>query len=132
MPNPENFTTVKVEVEYAVPDSDIQELVEMAGYGISYWASELTDIDGVVLVKDVEEGGYNGEGDEYVTTYAKLAEVLVKIGNGELYSNVASYAGAYLAALKSTTDAKYATEHIDSDLADQVLQYALFGDVIYG
>lgn len=128
----EGFTTIKVEVEYAVPDSDIQELVEMAGYGIGYWAAELTDVDGVIIVKDVEEGGYNGEGDEYATTYAKLADVLVKIGVGQLDSNVSEYARVYLSELNNPTEAKYASGNFDSDLGDQVLQYALFGEVIYG
>jgi hypothetical protein len=121
----EQLTLVMTSQVFEIPDSDIEVLLEMAGYGIDYWASELTINGRYVTVTDLEEGGHNGETDTYRTNYTALAQALVDIGTGALESGYSEYARNYL---NDGLDAGY----FDSDIADHVVQYALFGELIYG
>lgn len=121
----EQLTLVMTSQVFEIPDSDIEVLLEMAGYGIAYWASKLMINGRDVTVTDLEEGGHSGDTDTYHTNYTALAQALVDIGTGALDSGYAEYARDYL---NNDLDAGY----IDSDIADHVVQYALFGELIYG
>jgi len=125
--------TVTTKREFDVPDSDIVVLLEMAGYGIAYWASSMSVRDRKVTI--LEQEGHSSDGpEEHVRTFEQLAEVLVKIGVGdEKYGSAYNdYAKAYLRDLDDPTEAEWAAGNIDSDLADHVIQYAVFGELIYG
>lgn len=109
---------IEVKVTHTVTEDDIDTLVEMAGYGISYWARSAAFADGEFTVYDAEDEV------EHSCTAEELAEALVKIAVGEFQSGYQEYAADYL----RHQDAGY----IDADLADHVVQYAMLGDVMYG
>lgn len=110
---------IEVNQTFTVTEEDIETVVEMAGYGINYWASSATFEDGEYTITDAED-------EEVINscTAEELAEALVKIGTGQFQSGYQEYASDYL----KHSDAGF----IDADLADHVVQYAIFGDVIYG
>lgn len=112
---------------YEVPDSDLEVLLEMAGYGIAYWASAMKVNGRKVTIIDSEDNTV------YSTNYTALAQALVDIGTGAKDSGYAEYARYYLRDLTGDDDDKeYAAGHIDSDLADHVVQYAAFGNLVFG
>lgn len=116
--------TVTVTVE--VPDSDIGDLIETAGYGIGYWASSATvDEDNrTYTITENDEGDF----EEHVVTYDQLAEAISKVASGD--GAMAGFCIDYIVTTKNGYE--YATEYFDSDVADVVVQTAIFGEPIYG
>jgi len=125
-------TAIKTVITYEIPDSDIEVLLEMAGYGINYWAKALHIVDRKVTIVDVAEGGFDGLSDTYHTNYTQLAEALVSIGTGQTQSGFEEYARRYLAEVSDNAAKEWAAGNIDADLADHVVQIAALGDIIYG
>lgn len=124
-----SMTSVATTQYYDVTDADIIVLLEMAGYGIAYWASsmEVDTAARIITVWDAED-----EEEFTGTTFTELARALVAIGTGEYDSGYASYARQYLSDLLSEDSVEDAAGNIDSDLADHVVQYALFGKLVFG
>lgn len=123
---------VVAQLELDIPDDTIEVLLEMAGYGIAYWASSLDYRDGKVTIIDREPDD-EGEGKTYTCDYADLAEALVNLGTGVFPSAYQDYAARYLSEmLDPNLFAEDASGNIDSDLADHVVQYAVLGELIYG
>lgn len=120
-------TVVMTAQSFDVPDSDIDVLLEMAGYGIAYWASSLGVVGRNVTIVDAED-----DDEIFSTNYTALAQALVDIGAGKLGSGYGQYARNYLKDLLDSEDKEYAAGNIDSDLADHVVQYALFNKLVYG
>lgn len=114
---------VSVTINHAVTDDDMATLVEMAGFGIAFWAynAQWDDDTYTVWYEDIE-------GDPTTMTKRsasgqELADALAYIAQ-ESNGYVGDYARSYL----REGDAG----HIDSELADAVVQQALFGRQIYG
>lgn len=124
--------TVKIEYTLGVPMEDVQCLIEMAGYGISYWASKAVD-DPEARTYTVT--GEDPEKDGNVTkmlSYQDLADTLVKLGTRqvpEVSYMFSEHAEQYLNSLiAGDPDAGI----FDSELADVVVQLSMFGEVVYG
>jgi hypothetical protein len=120
-----------------VSDESLECLIDMAGYGIAYWASaaEYDNEARTYTVTENEEGEY----EKHVITYDKIIEAFWKAANP----------GAEIEGWsKGTSTRKYALDavidgiregngdieagHIDADLADNIIQLAAFGEVQYG
>jgi hypothetical protein len=121
---------------FEVPDEDIHVVIEMAGYGIAYWAQSLGVLPGgrVTIIDREADSLDGGSPAEYHILYSGLAEALVKIGTGEFESAYHRYAANYLVELNDPQAGvrEYASGNIDADLADHVVQYAVFGKIVYG
>lgn len=114
---------VSVTLNYSIPAQDIETLVEMAGYGIKYWAvdAEDTGTSFIVWYEDVE--GDPSTIQKRTATYEELAHKLADFAaNGHGY--VSEYARAYFRDMDAG--------EIDGELADVIVQLAIFGEVIYG
>ena len=111
---------VSVTLNYDIPQEDIDTLIDMAGYGINYWAR----------TAEVDEHTYTVQWDDdleqprkAVVSHQSLADALVWVA-----TNHFGYVGDYARDYFKEEDAG----NIDGDLADVVVQIAIFGEVIYG
>ena len=133
-------TSVNISQTITVPDAHILTLIEMAGYGIAYWAKKAT--------LDVEYRTYTVHPDDEAQAddpemrprrlkFEWIAKRLVQLGSNPAElgfhpdAAVAKYARQYVGLL-ATSEAEYADGEIDSDLADAVLQLTFFkGKVVF-
>lgn len=120
---------VSVTVNVEIPHGDIETLIDMAGYGVSYWANTAHDDGERYQVWYNEIEGDSSTEQTRTATYEELANALVEFAaTGRGY--VAEYAKQYLA--ERLAGDEYAAGNIDSELADVIVQKVLFGQVIYG
>lgn len=122
---------VEVRQEWEVPDSLVEVIIEMAGYGIGYWAdkAEWDDEAHTYTVREqAEYGGY-----ERVNTYGDLAHALVDVAYNPRVNVRSDYVGWAREALDEVVNREqFPGGTIDSDVADIIVQYAMFGDIVYG
>lgn len=112
-------------------------LIEMAGYGINYWAVEATQDDEArtYTVTENEEG----ENEVHVIPYDKIIDAFWQAANpGSVIKGWNPKHPTREYALKAVIDGIHngngdiEAGHIDSDLADNIIQLAAFGEVQYG
>ena len=104
-------------MELVVTEEDIDEIIDMAGYGIGYWAERA--IVGDDYYKVVDEDGVC-----HTLTYGDICEGINQyITDGNIPYDIVEFNG-YNMCLD--------TGMIDSYIADMIIQYACFGEVIYG
>jgi hypothetical protein len=120
---------------YKVTDSDVEDIIETAGYGMNYWA-----VRGVV---DSEARTYTVTTDpdliddeEPVTvTYDHLLDVAVRIAGGQyrVSEGMREYFAEWHDALKADDEeSQWAGGFIDSDAGDVLVQIAIHGEIVYG
>jgi hypothetical protein len=119
---------------YKVTDSDVEDIIETAGYGIKYWADRaIVDSEArtytVVTDTDLTD-------DEPVTLdYDHLLDVAVRIAKGEYEVNEGIREYFYdwhKAVRKDDSESEYAGGFIDSDAGDVLVQIAIHGEIVYG
>lgn len=94
----------------------VEDVIEMAGYGISYWAKQGVT-DWAAETYEVEE--FDGD-DVFVTlTYTQILTAVNRIVNGEI-----EVWPPIVEAL--------ASRDVDSEAADAVIQVAMFNEIRYG
>lgn len=116
---------ISVTLNFDIPDWDVEALIESAGYGIGYWASEILDNGDhtVTVVYKEDPDDFESTSKAVNLSYGALVRALATIAeNDEL--DVAVYARRYFMEGDSG--------HIDSELADAMVQTAIFGSVTYG
>lgn len=137
-------TTVNVHQSILIPDGDIETLIEMAGFGIGYWAETAHHNRNLRIYQvwlDAEARGNDPHEEDAPHTrtleYGWLAKRLVQLGLGignlegvSPQSHVAGYAREYMATVMAgEPDGGI----IDADLADVIVQLAYFnGKVVFG
>lgn len=98
----------------------LEEIIDMAGYGIGYWASEAEVNNEVYIVTE-------GVSEEKFTLtsldIAKGVELYIKNGNRP-YNIIKSN--------NAINSIEIDSETIDSEVADMIIQYACFGEIVYG
>lgn len=118
-----------IQSEIVVSDEMIETIIEMGGYGIAYWAWSL-DVDyttrSVHITDGYETDPSTGELRVFVATFEEIAQALAVVASSK--SPVAYWLSEYAMAALQQDD----PGHIDSQLADVVLQLAAIGEVIYG
>jgi hypothetical protein len=130
--------SIEITIRTTVDSDWIDTLIDMAGYGITYWA-ESAHWNGKVYAITVQSefvgpSGWHGENGEplmvareYVLTPEALASAVADIARGEL---TASYIAEY--ARKALLDTEDGACDIDSELADCAVQVACFGRLYFG
>jgi hypothetical protein len=117
-------TEYPLSVRYALDDEWMDCLIEMAGYGMTYWAHEAwEDEDGASYTVVWYDEGTTVKNTKTVSRGA-LARAVQKILSRQ--TNLGSHAcDAVMNAVLDAGD-------IDADVADSVVQVALFGTAVYG
>lgn len=115
--------TITAPVTFEIPREDIADMLDTAGYSISGWATQAAIREETYVV---HTDAYDDEMTVHTATYEQLAQALVRIGTSGEFEGyyVAQYAKDYL----FTQDAG----NIDGELADMVVQLALFGEIVFG
>ena len=104
----------------------VVDLVDAAGYGITWADQAHLDEDAQTYTLDLDEDAAEEAGKSQVTvTFQDIHAALVKLAQGEMTHQV--IAQACQVALENPEDAD-----IDSETADCVIQVAVFGDVVVG
>ena len=110
-------------------------IIEMAGYGIGYWASTMSRVPSDIPWEGLEDAGFfyckacrfteAESGDEFLITREMMEKAAL-----DLYvkSPLNNY---YMSAIRSLVTTGCAGE-VGSDIADALVQQACFGEVVYG
>jgi hypothetical protein len=107
----------------------IEEIIETAGYGIGYWAhsghnDKLAETYAVTWDgEDFADSDPNSAGKR-VLTYEDIAKAVEGLNTGE------AKAGDWL--IKQLAEWLNGEPTMDTDLADVIIQVALFDEIIYG
>lgn len=105
---------LKIEVELNVTKEDIEVIIEMAGYGIGYWCSAARVGDDYYKVYEDEEDKWYKLSHEDI-----LKGIGMYIGNGNQPYNILDGEGGIN------------TGNVDAEVADMIIQYCCFGEIIY-
>lgn len=125
-----DFWKLTIKAEIKVTQEDIDDIMSAAlEGGICYWcckAEVVGEYLGEYASEQISRGGtlklYDSEDDEvYELTREKLFEGIKK-----------AYAGGYFAEYEWCDGKELDCCQIDAEVADAIVQLALFGDVIYG
>ena len=102
-----------IEMKINVTEEVIETVIELADYGISYWAYK-------AVAKDKTYTVFEEEGDKHVLTHEDIMQgVKMYIENGNKPYNI--------------LDGNEIDEcQIDAEVADMIIQYACFGEIVYG
>lgn len=109
-------------------------IIEQAGYGIAYWAVSATQDDDAktYTIKENEEGEFK----VHTLSYVKLEDTFWMIADSwqtlGLNSTIRSY--FFKAVSDGIDDGKGDIDagHMDADAADVLMQFACFGELVYG
>jgi hypothetical protein len=117
--------TTKITIVIQISDDTVEEIVESAGSYIDYWS------DGIDW----------GAGERYVTVHERQDDDDSKVISHRVPYSVIAYAlgrlvdGEYTARADLVTAARRAAldaSSIDAELADIIIQCAIFGHIVYG
>lgn len=112
-------------------DEFMETLVDMAGYGTNYWAQEIhihtQPVSGIITVTPADE--FIDEFPAKTLDYSTLAWALQEIAKGGI---VNEYLTDYARAALLGSDREPDAGEIDSELADVVIQYAMFQKIVFG
>ena len=121
-------------MEYAIKriiniDSEmIEDIIDTAGYGIGYWATTAT-LDRLAETYTIEFDGEDFSDAPLnsglvVLTYAKIANAIHKIIDGGVVND---------SLTQELNDTITSGEmDIDSEMADCIIQLAIFNEIVYG
>ena len=99
-----------------VTKEDIELIIEMAGFGIDYWCYK-------GIVGDDYYKVYTDDGLVYKLSYYDISHgVALYIEHGNHPYNILIDEGGW----------KINADVIDSEVADMIIQYACFNEIIYG
>lgn len=122
---------VQISMDLQMPVEDIECLIEMAGFGIGYWASKAV-VDSRAQTYTVTESDSHDEGKPVKKTlaYSDIARIVLEVGAGKHEVGFPrEYAQQYLTSLQAgDPDAGI----FDSDIGDVVIQIAMFDEIVYG
>lgn len=103
-----------IETKINVTEEDIENIIDMAGYGISYWCDKAVIKEDSYKVHDDEEDKW------YTLSYEDILKGVGKyIENGNKPYDILDGNGGIDAGM------------IDAEVADMIIQYCCFGQIIY-
>lgn len=109
---------IKIKMELVITEEDIEDIIDTAGYGIGYWAKRA--IVGDDYYEVVDEDGVC-----HKLTYGDICKGINRwyITDGNIPYDIMEFNGNNIGL---------DTGMIDSEMADMIIQYACFGEIIYG
>lgn len=116
-------------INFKLTEEDIDDIMDAALYGINYWCSEAEIVGerlGDYASEQISRGGtlkmYDAESDDVweLTLEKFLKGFKLWVANGD----------DEYGALQS--DGSVDTGEIDSAMADMIIQYALFDEIVFG
>lgn len=125
-----NADIITIQQDVIVTNNDLDDILETAGYGIGYWATsmdvseDITKGGTVVIELDepIEDGGQ--------TEYEMKKEDLLK--GIRMYLQDPQKPYNILWFNDKTCKTELETGNVDSVVADMIVQYALFDEVVFG
>jgi len=118
-------------IDVELTDDDFETIIDMAGYGIDGWSrwAEHDDEKHTYTVHFWEDPDVESPMKSVTLSYRQIGEALVKLASNPGRYNVGtgSVLGEYLLGWLRSQDAA----DIDSDVADAVIQVAIFNTVQY-
>ena len=120
-------TMATIRIKFNLTEEDFQGIIEMAGYGIAYWARSLEQTSRGYVVVDSMKTKVDGE---YIRikktlTRASLERAVVGLFTERKLNNY------YMSAIDRLVFQGDSSD-VGSDIADAIIQQACFGSVIYG
>lgn len=121
---------INIEKQITITEQDIDDIMCSAlDGGITYWCNEaevVGDYLGEYASEQISRGGtlklHDADDYEvYELTLGKLLEGIQKAADGEYFSDYNWIDGSVIDACQ-----------VDAEVADAIIQCAIFGDVIYG
>ena len=123
---------IKIEMEIEVTDDDIDDIVYTAFEGgITYWCGYVEPVDdllGEYAHEQIAKGGYlylydiEDDDEKWILTKSRLLNGIKMYINNSMTRNWDSI----------VYGKQIDTSEIDSNIADMIIQFALFEDIIYG
>lgn len=129
---------VRVESTYSVDKAHVEAVISEAEEGIAYWATTAYTDNQEYRVLTTEEADLVLYEDEDATwahaSYQQIADVMADIASGKTRSKYqVQLQSFFLDSVATHTSIRfYAAENIDPEVADHIVQLALFGDILYG
>jgi hypothetical protein len=124
-------TKLEYKVEYNVSDETITDMLDAAGYGMTYWAKSM---DFKVRGDDQYIEVVDDEGEIHEATYKALREAFGKLVDpGQ--DLIGKWLHEYFVDSVKDRDEKTGeidAGHIDASAGDAWVQIALFGELVYG
>ena len=126
----EGVTRGHVTMTVAIPDENVESWIEMAGFGIRYWAhSAVVDTEKhtytVRHYDDPDRGDTPDQLRERVLTYQNLVDAACRIVTGVYGLHPSNAESIRLSLIDPEND------EVDSMNADCIVQAALFGEVLF-
>lgn len=117
--------STKITIVIQISDDIVEEIVESAGSYIDYWSDGIDWGAGERYVW-VHERPSDGDGAvvSHRVAYSVIAYALGRLVDGEYTARFDLVAAARRAALDASS--------IDAELADVIIQCAIFGHIVYG
>ena len=125
-----NADIITIQQDVIVTGQDMEDILDTAGYGIGYWAVHMD------LAEDITKGGtVRIELDEPIedgapTEYEMKKEDLLR--GIRMYLQDPNKPYDILWFNEKTCRTELETGNVDSVVADMIVQYALFGEVVFG
>tara|TARA_B100000287_G_scaffold353792_1_gene343716 strand:- start:352 stop:705 length:354 start_codon:yes stop_codon:yes gene_type:complete len=116
--------TKVLQIEYTLTDEELENILEMAGYGCNYWADSMDiadDYSSVTFHDCEQEESHTLTKDDIEASIITIAECKKDV---QLHISYRQQVFAYIIDNDKTV--------CDSDMADWIIQNAIFGEVIYG
>ena len=114
----------KIEIEIALTEEDVDKIMKAAlDEGIGYWCQKAEVVGGEYL------GEYTSD------QISRGGSILLTCDQGKKELNSQNFLNGVKRAIEDGSiaidDGEIDADDIDSDIADQIIQYAVFGDLIY-
>lgn len=122
-----------MEIDLKISEDSLDCILEMAGYGMAYWASSATVLKEAREYRVIESE--EGEYEEHVVSFDKIEEAFWKIanpGSGVGSIMVKQYAFNAIKDGLQNGEGDIDAGHVDADLADAIIQIAIFGEITFG
>ena len=118
---------MKLEIDFILSQDDYEGIVDMAGYGIRYWA----------MAGCIDNTGEEGAYKSYLVSDSDDEEKSNSLTRDKVEQAIAqlflkrSLNGYYMSAIDQLVLMGESSD-VGSDIADAIIQQSCFGEVIYG
>ena len=116
-----------IKIPFKLSDEDFHAIMDMAGYGIGYWARSMEDTSRGYVIVDSMKTEVDGEKIRVKKTLTRAGTERAVVG---LFKE-RKLNGYYMSAIDRLVFQGDSSD-VGSDIADAIVQQAMFGSVVYG